>query len=555
LDSFFKTFNQYHISNIGAEHITLTDILLIQPPVRDFYLTVKRTIPYGLACIATALRSEGFSVKILDALSTSKSRIISWPGEMEYLRQFYGRPDQSPFGLFHHYRHYGYSFEHIGRAAGDSGAFLVGISALFTPYFQEVLTVAESVKRFLPSCRIVIGGHHPTVFPEHAMEHWAIDFAVRGEGEVSMPLLAGALKTGHAVSSIPGIVFRKKDGILHIGEPVYTEDLDRLPLPAADLIRNNFYQRNHKISAVITASRGCSLKCTYCSLGADSAVPYRRRGVKSVINEIETAVTRDNVRFIDFEDENLSFDKKWFRYLLSEINRCFNKYGLEFRAMNGLLPATLDDATIYDMQIAGFKTLNLSLGSTSLVRLARFNRPDVRKSFDRALQSAEKYGMNAVGYVIAGAPDQSAEESLDDLIYLAARRVLAGISIFYPAPGSRDYERCKVLKILPDTFSLMRSSALPISYTTAKEESVTLLRLGRILNFMKFLADTGASHAGKQTDARMEVGKKLLNMFLSDAKIRGQTPEGEIFEHNISMPLTRRFIRKLKDIRVRGTRY
>ena len=126
-----------------------------------------------------------------------------------------------------------------------------------------------------------------------------------------------------------------------------------------------------------------------------------------------------------------------------------------FRAMNGLLPAALDDTMIRDMQMAGFKTLNLSLGSTSSKQLRRFNRPDVRNAFDRALKSAEKYNMTAVGYVIAGAPDQSAEESVDDLIYLSSRRVLAGISIFYPAPGSRDYERCRALNILPDTFSRM----------------------------------------------------------------------------------------------------
>jgi hypothetical protein len=55
-------------------------------------------------------------------------------------------------------------------------------------------------------------------------------------------------------------------------------------------------------------------------------------------------------------------------------------------------------------------------------------------------------------------------------------------------------------------------------------------------------------------DARMESGKKLLNMFLIDGKIRGQTPEGEIFEHNISLKLARGLIAKLKDIRVTGTR-
>ncbi|MGA8180372.1 MAG: radical SAM protein, partial [Desulfobacterales bacterium] len=115
---------------------------------------------------------------------------------------------------------------------------------------------------------------------------------------------------------------------------------------------------------------------------------------------------------------------------------------------------------------------------------------------------------------------------------------------------------------LPDTFSLMRSSALPISHTTTAKEAVTLLRLGRILNFMKFLADTGTSHADaspvhaaeEQMDARTESGKKLLNMFLIDGKIRGQTPAGEIFQHNISLQVARGFIAKLKDIRVTGTR-
>ena len=114
----------------------MPDILLIQPPIRDFYLTAKRTIPYGLACIAPALLKNGFSVKILDALATSKSRVCDLPREMEYLRKYYGRPDRSAFGLFHQYRHFGYSFEHIGKMARESGAFLVGISSLFTPYMQ-----------------------------------------------------------------------------------------------------------------------------------------------------------------------------------------------------------------------------------------------------------------------------------------------------------------------------------------------------------------------------------------------------------------------------------
>ena len=108
----------------------------------------------------------------------------------------------------------------------------------------------------------------------------------------------------------------------------------------------------------------------------------------------------------------------------------------------------------------------------------------------------------------------------------------------------------------------MRSTALPLSHTTSRTEVVTLVRLGRILNFMKYLTDleTGPYPASihraavQQTHTRIQVGRKLLKMFLKDGKIRGMTPDGQIFEHNISIPLTRRFIQKLKEIRIRGTR-
>ena len=539
----------------------MVDILLIQPPIRDFYLTVKRTIPYGLACIAAALLEEGFAVNIFDGLAVSKSRIIDLPAEMKHVREYYGKPDQSPFGLFYHYRHFGYSFEHIGQVARDSGAYLVGISALFTPYFQEALKVAEAVKKFHPECKIVLGGHHPTALPLSVMENHAIDFILRGEGEVSTPLLARALKTGTGLASIPGIVFRKPDGSIHVDNPAWIVNPDRFPLPAAHLLRQKFYQRKNKASAVITTSRGCPLKCTYCSLGASSDLPYRRRNVASVIKEIATAVTQYDAGFIDFEDENLSLDKKWFLNLLNQINVRFNGAGLEFRAMNGLLPSSLDDETVCAMQAVGFKSLNLSLGSASRDQLERFKRPDVRESFDRALQLAETYGLTAVGYVIVGAPYQNAQESLSDLFFLAARRVLAGISIFYPAPGSRDFELCKAANILPDTFSLMRSSTLPLSHTTTRTEAVTLLRLGRILNFMKYLKDLESAASGvsrrhasiRKPDDRLETGMKLLEMFLDDGKIRGITPDGEIFEHNISTELTRRFLGELKNIPIRGT--
>jgi radical SAM superfamily enzyme YgiQ (UPF0313 family) len=538
------------------------DILLIQPPIRDFYLTVKRTIPYGLACIASTLIQSGFSVDILDALATSKSRILDLPEEMTYLKEFYAQPDQSPFRLFYHYRHFGYSFEYIGKKAKESGAFLVGISSLFTAYMQEAIKTAETVKAYHPDCKIVLGGHHPTAMPQSVMKSPAVDFVLRGEGEVSMPLLAAAVLKEFDYDSIPGLVYRQANGLILNDLPAQMNHLEDYPLPATHLIHQRFYRRNHRAGMVIVANRGCPLKCTYCSLSARSYLRYRKRSIESVIKEIEITTDQCAPGFIDFEDENLSLDRRWFLRLLRAIKDRFGDDRPELRAMNGLFPPALDEEVVRAMKAAGFRTLNLSLGSTSKEQLKRFNRPDVRQAFDRALMLAEKYDLNTVGYVICGAPFQSAEESITDLLYLAHRRVLAAVSVFYPAPDSPDYDLCEKLGVLPKAFSSMRSSALPLSHTTTRKEAVTLLRLARLLNFIKSLLDMGvplpdpspAKIRIENSNNRIETGIQLLKTFLHNGKICGVTPEGKVFEHIISARLSRRFLCGLKSGGVRGSR-
>jgi radical SAM superfamily enzyme YgiQ (UPF0313 family) len=536
------------------------DILLVQPPIRDFYLTAKRTIPYGLASIAAALNTTGFSVQILDALATNKARKRSLPKEMSYLQPYYGRPDRSPFALFHDYKHFGYSFDTIGQRVKAAQPFLVGISSLFTAYATEVTRTAEAIKARHPECKIVVGGHHPTVLPAQVMASPAVDFVLRGEGEVSMPLLARALCNGKKLEDIPGLVFRTSDGNLHIGKTAIMDNPDNYPLPATDLLNQHYYGRYKKAATIIVASRGCPFSCTYCSMGTSSAFAHRRRSVAGVIREIEKAADRNEIGFIDFEDENLSLDRAWFLKLLDGIRKCFNRNLPELRAMNGLLPLTLDEPVIAAMRAAGFKTLNLSLGTTAGAQLKRFQRPDVRRAFERAIELARANDLQAVGYIIVGAPFQNPTDSVQDLLFLAGRHVLVGTSVFYPAPGSKDYAQCAALGLLPEAFSCYRSSALPLSHTTSRLETVTLLRLSRIINFMKSIVDSGlalpepAPAADKilnSTDRRV-AGMQLLKFLLYDGKIRGVSQQGEVYEHATSVELSQYFLDGLKKIKIKG---
>lgn len=536
-------------------------ILLIQPPIRDFYLTAKRTLPYGLASIAASLRRAGFSVQICDGLATSKSRIVSWPRQMDYLSPFYGRADHSPFGLFHRFRHYGYSLEHIARQARDSGAFLIGISSLFTAYGDVALETAAAVRKVCPNTPVVMGGHHPTALPEAVMDHPAVDFVLRGDGEVSLPELARSLMGASSLADVPGLVYRDAGGNLVVKPPAVAPDLEALPVPAFDLVDWSHYRRFGRGSLALTATRGCPMRCTYCAVNAATYHGFRQRSVQSVTAELKAAFDLQPMGFIDFEDEHLCADRQWVLALMSQISHQFGRWSPELRAMNGLYAPNLDDQVVHSMQKAGFKSLNLALITTDDAQLKRFGRPNIIEDVDRVLTLARREALNCVAYLIVAGPDQEPHQSVEDLLFLARRKVLAGVSVFYPAPGSADYSWCRRKNLLPVDTSLLRSTALPLAHVTDRTQAVTLLRLGRILNFMKSLADVGQAlplpaKPPRKLDRRADrlwIGKQLLGAFLKDSVIRGMDDDGSVYVHVADESLTRRFVRGCEKITLHGS--
>jgi anaerobic magnesium-protoporphyrin IX monomethyl ester cyclase len=281
--------------------------------------------------------------------------------------------------------------------------------------------------------------------------------------------------------------------------------------------------------------------------------------VASVLTEIDRAADREDLGFIDFEDENLSLDREWFIKLLEGIRRRFAPGTVELRAMNGLMPSTLDDDLLRLMRTAGFHSLNLSLG-TAVPRRARFfRRPDLRQAFDRVLAAATPGGMTAVGYIIVGAPGQPAGESLSDLLFLARRPVLAGVSVYYPVPRTLDFERCRQMGLLPATFARMRATALPVGDDAMRRRNVTLLRLGRLLNFIKALKDRGEPLPAPAplddgsiaaADDRLALGRRLLAAFLYDGKLRGADGAGNAWIHPCDAVLNQRFRRVLHHVPV-----
>ncbi|MGB7947624.1 MAG: B12-binding domain-containing radical SAM protein, partial [Candidatus Binatia bacterium] len=123
-------------------------LLLIQPPVQDFYDTEVRLQPIGLCYLKAAVKKHlpDVDVTINDYHTGGGRKTVAVPKELRYLTAYYPVADKSPFSTFHQYYHFGKTFDAIEAEVAALDPDVVGISSLFTPYYREVLEIAARVK-------------------------------------------------------------------------------------------------------------------------------------------------------------------------------------------------------------------------------------------------------------------------------------------------------------------------------------------------------------------------------------------------------------------------
>jgi radical SAM superfamily enzyme YgiQ (UPF0313 family) len=493
-------------------------ILLIQPPIQDFYQTSIRTQPIGLAYLAASSKNHGHDVEILDC-QTEKKKSIPIPAELSYLKDFYPFNDQSPFKLYSGYYHFGMSYEEIKQRIKDSKADIFGISSSFTPYHGEALEVARIIKQWDRQKIVAMGGAHVSCDPEDVLRSPFVDYVILGEGEVRLALLLEEIAKGKVKSfeKIDGIGYRKKGEIQINPLQTFIKDLDSLPHPARDLLDLDRYQMRKKRSTMIITSRGCPHGCAYCSAHHIMGTSFRARTPEAILKEMVECQKQYGIRIFDIEDDNFTFDQERAKQLMSLIIETFGERKIELSAMNGISFASLDGELLRVMKKAGFKTINLSYVSTDPSTKERMGRPKTTTEFDEILEQAERFSLNVTAYAILGMPGQTIEEMVDTLIYLMGKKVLIGPSIYYPTPGTPLFERCKKEGILPPHLVQWRSSAFPIETKEfSRLDLLTLFRLARVINFIK----------AKMDEKELEEGmtwKGLYRVLEEEDKVKEET--------------------------------
>lgn len=473
-------------------------ILLIQPPVRDFYQTSIRTQPIGLAYLASSLQSHGHEVEVLDCQTDQKGS-IPVPPELSYLKNLYPFDDRSPFKLYTGFYHFGMGWEDIRKAIEKSGADVFGISSSFTPYHGEALEVARIIKNWNKKKIVVMGGSHVSCDPLGVLGNPFVDYAILGEGEHRLSFLMDYLGKGkqEGVGLIDGIGYRRNGEIYINRLQSFIPILDSIPFPARDLLDPDRYRINKKRSTMILTSRGCPHGCAYCSAHLVMGPSFRVRSPENVLQEMNECSKKYGIESFDIEDDNFTFDTARTKRLMRLIIETFGANRLELTAMNGISFASLDRELLDLMKRAGFHTLNLSFVSSDPSTKRKMRRPQPAAPFQDVLIDAQKAGLNVVAYAIIGMPGQTVEEMVDTLVHLMGERVLIGPSIYYPAPGTPLFQKCKDERILPPHISQWRSSALPIETNWFDRlDLATLLRLIRAVNFIKGKMDEGELEEG-----------------------------------------------------------
>ena len=240
-------------------------VLLVNPASGSTFNSLGIVLPpLGLLYVAAAARESGFSVEVCDRM--------------------------------------------VDRRALDLGRYaVVGIYCDTTRFFQ-----AMELARQAKACgaRVVMGGPHPGFDAERILASGNVDAIVRGEGERAFVELLAAWRSNHPPSDIPGVVRMGGRGRMFDGGPAERiRDVDRLPLPARDLVDLQRYARTRLFGrplASVHTSRGCPFQCRFCASTRLDGAAWRARSSESVLIELEQLVDTWNYRAVAFMDDNFT---------------------------------------------------------------------------------------------------------------------------------------------------------------------------------------------------------------------------------------------------------
>lgn len=371
-------------------------ILLAVPPGRGGRESIV-VPPLGLLYLAGSLERAGYKVQILDAFAEG----LSWA---EFERRVASiKPD------------------------------VFGIGGM-TPVWDLTHRALETARRF--SGVVIAGGPHVSMRGASIIEDEPdIDYAVVGEGEITIVELIKALESGADVGAVAGVIGR--DGVSPARGVV--QELDELAFPARHLLNPRLYRYpllGSGVVATIFTSRGCPYGCIFCDKTVHGSI-LREHSVERVLKEIEHIVCGEDIHSIIIYDDLFTLHKE----RVMEICKGIIERGLKLRFKCEARVDAVDSEMLYWLKRAGASVIAYGIETVTENGLNFLRKGVTPLQIARALELTKNAGIESLGYFIVGIPGDTEEDVMENVRFARRYRLTwAQFSVLSPTPGTKLFE-------------------------------------------------------------------------------------------------------------------
>jgi len=380
-------------------------VLLINPPLHSLYYAANIIFPpMSLMCIAAALEKGGHKVEI-------KDKVI----------------DESP----------------VDYADAD----IVGITCTKSQFKKALSFAEEAHEAGKPT---FMGGVHATFDAESALKTGVVDYVARGEGEMTAIELCEGLEIAgknFKPEKVAGLSWFDEDSkrVIHNPERSAISDIDGLPYPARHLLDTNAYKislRKKKLGATMLTSRGCPFSCTYCVVPNTNGARYRCRSAKSVVDEIESLMTKYGFEDFLFVDDIFTINTKRTIMICDEIIQ----RGLDIAWWCQSRADTLvnNEKMVEKMAFSGCQMVFIGFETPNERILQAYGKRSSADIGKNAVELLAQYGIQTMGSFMMGEISETREEVQNTIDYAKELGIeYAQFSILTPFPGTKLYEQVK----------------------------------------------------------------------------------------------------------------
>ena len=311
--------------------------------------------------------------------------------------------------------------------AAAENALSVGITVLTGAPIRDALAVSRAVKDRYPSCPVIWGGWHPSLFAKECVDEKSVDAVVVGQGEDALREIVTRLRVGERVHGVIG--------------PRSLRDLNDYPAHDYSLIPvERYFALKGKRQVDYISSQGCRFRCAFC---ADPAV-YERGWTglapERIAVEAQELKHRHGMTELAFQDETFFTHPRRVEALSREF--LGRDLSIEWTAtLRADQACRMGDALFREAVRAGLSRVMVGVEAGSQAMLDRLKK-DLR--LDQVLDTADMCVRHRVGAIfnfIIGFPGED-EASIEATLALAKRlrrmspRFETPIFYYRPYPGN-----------------------------------------------------------------------------------------------------------------------